>query len=109
MDATVPGGPPAAGPSGGEGQMTTTTQLISHGRGQFPPLELFSIPRRQPSGRARNQREPSNTTTNTTEPSRVRITRRLSDVRVLPYSHVAVSDKSFILDGFQRCFCWAKG
>lgn len=73
--------PRAAGPSSGDGQMVVApTQLISHGRGQFPPLELFSIPRRQVSGgRGRHQRQPSNSTTNT-ETSKARVTRRLSDV-----------------------------
>jgi len=81
-NATTSAPPAPAGPSTREQQAPPVTQLISHGRGQFPPLELFSIPRRQPSqnaGRGRHQRQASASTSNT-ETSRARITRRLSDM-----------------------------
>jgi len=57
------------------------TQLISHGRGHFPPLEHFSIPRRQTvhgTGRGRHHRDVSSSTN--TDTSRARVTRRLSDM-----------------------------
>ena len=77
----------------------TETHLISQGRGQFPSLEMVSVPRRHHtiSGAtirgSRHGRDPSGSTsqTATIELRRARVVRRLSDVRCAPYSFHARS------------------
>lgn len=72
---------PAAGPA--------EAQIISHGRGQFPSLEMVSVPRRHNTvsgGTIRGSRHGRNASgstnqTATVEVRRARVVRKLSDVR----------------------------
>lgn len=72
------------------------THLISHGRGQFPSLEMVSIPRRHHtiSGGtirgSRHARDASGSTnqTATVEVRRARVVRKLSDVRRFSPCHI---------------------
>ena len=100
VDAT-----PSAGPANQSDPL-----LISQGRGQFPSLEMVSVPRRHHtiSGGtlrgSRHVRDASGSTnpTATVEVRRARLVRKLSDVRLLaPYSfHTGDSPFSFQM-GFE--------
>ena len=76
---------PAAGPA----EARSDAHLISHGRGQFPPLEMVSVPRRHHTvsgGTIRSPRHGRNASgstnqTATVEVRRARVVRKLSDVR----------------------------
>jgi len=78
---------PSAGPTNQSDPL-----LISQGRGQFPSLEMVTVPRRHHTiggGSIRHGRDASGSTnqTATVEVRRARIVRRLSDVRRwAPYS-----------------------
>jgi hypothetical protein len=94
----------AAGPEAQIGAL-----LISHGRGQFPSLEMVSVPRRHHtiSGGtirgSRHGRDASGSTnqTATVEVRRARVVRKLSDVRrFAPYFHPGNSVSPFQM-GFE--------